>query len=88
MQFSEALFPQIFPPVEEGEDPTVMTGSHDTQPAGRNASARSHDGPERRPEVDRATDGPAAHVLFEPSRLHEATCRDHRGVTWLLDSAR
>ena len=92
MQFSEALFPQIFPPVEEGEDPTVMTGDFatDTQPRpGRNAFGQKPRWPREAPGgIDRATDGPAAHVLFEPSRLHEATCKGFiEEVTWLLDSA-
>ena len=34
MTFSDAMFPQIVTPTEEGEDPTVMTGDFatDTQP--------------------------------------------------------
>ena len=79
MQFSEALFPQIFPPVEEGEDP-AMTGDFATDATPpreerlRPEATMARGGARR--GIDRATDGPAAHVLFEPSGLHEATCGD------------
>ena len=39
-------------------------------------------------DVDRATTGPEAHVLFPPSRLHEACRKGHaEEALWLLDRA-
>ena len=92
MTFSDAMFPQIVTPTEEGEDPTVMTGDFatDTQPRpGRNAFGEKPRWSREAPGgIDRAIDSPAAHVLFEPSRLHEAACKGFiEEVTWLLDSA-
>ena len=56
---------------------------------GVDAQGRPTRWPWRAPgDVDRASTGPEAHVLFPPSRLHEACRKGHaEEVLWLLDRA-